>query len=209
MSDSPFVAELRRVGVVAVIRAASADAAVELAQALVAGGVTGIEITYSTPDCARAITRCRALLPAACVGVGTVLTVDQLAAAVDAGARFAVSPHTDEHLLADAARRGIPFLPGAITPTEIVRAHQLGAAVVKLFPGSIGGPDYLKAVRAPLPHIPIMPTGGVGEDNLAAWLAAGAVAVGMGGRLVAGTPAQVEAAARAVRAKLEAARASR
>lgn len=209
MSESPFVAELRRVGVVAVIRAASADAAVALAEALVAGGITGIEITYSTPNCTDAIRRCRSALPTACVGVGTVLTLDQLGAAIDAGARFAVSPHTDERLLANAARRGLPFLPGAVTPTEIVRAHQLGAAVVKLFPGSIGGPDYLKAVRAPLPHIPIMPTGGVGEDNLAAWFAAGAVAVGMGGKLASGTPDAVAAAARAVRAQLEAVRASR
>jgi 2-dehydro-3-deoxyphosphogluconate aldolase/(4S)-4-hydroxy-2-oxoglutarate aldolase len=119
-----------------------------------------------------------------------------------------VSPHTDEALLAAAKERQVPFLPGALTPTEVVRAFRAGAACVKLFPGSAVGPGYLKALRGPLPHIPLMPTGGVDEKNLAEWLAAGAVAVGMGGNLATGGPEQIEAAARRVAARLGEARAA-
>lgn len=203
-----FLDLLKRVGVVAVIRGGSADEAVAMAEALVRGGVLGIEITFSTPDCCRAIAHARATLPAeAAVGVGTVRTTTQLADAVAAGAAYAVSPHCDPLLLAEARRLGIPMLPGAITPTEIVAAWNAGAACIKLFPGSLVGVEYVKALRAPLPDIPLMPTGGVTPDNLAEWFAAGVVAVGMGGNLAKGTPAQIEAAARDVSTRLAAIRA--
>lgn len=208
ISEQPsFLEALRAVGVVAVIRAASVDAALAMSHALVRGGVLGIEITFSTPGAAAAIARARRELPAALVGAGTVLDRDELAAACDAGATFLVSPHFDAELVSAARERGAPFLPGALTPTEIVRAHRAGAACVKLFPGSAVGPAYLKALRGPLPHIPLMPTGGVDENNLGEWLAAGAVAVGMGGKLAQGTPGEVEDAARRVRQKLDAVRA--
>ena len=203
MSDPAFLARLRAVGVVAVIRGASAAEAVAMSRALIAGGVLGIEITYSTPDCCRAIAEVLREAPAtAAVGVGTVRTIDQLRAAHAVGAAYAVSPHTDPALLAEAGMLGMPFLPGAVTPTEVVTAWNLGAACIKLFPGSLVGPDYLKALKAPLPDIPIMPTGGVALDNLHEWFTAGAVAVGMGGALAKGTPAQIEAAARATAARL-------
>lgn len=198
-----FLTTLRETGVVAVIRGASADEAVAMAEALVRGGVLGIEITYSTPSCCSAIRRARAALPPqAMVGVGTVLSVEQLEMAAEAGATYAVSPHTDEAILARAQQLAVPMLPGAITPTEIVRAHALGATAVKLFPGSMVGPDYVKAIKGPLPHIPLMPTGGVSLENMHEWFAAGVVAVGMGGNLAKGTPAQIEAAARAVATRL-------
>ena len=199
---SDFLDRLRATRVVAVIRAASADAALGLARALVRGGVTGIEITFSTPGAADAIRRARRELPDALLGAGTVLTEAELVAACDAGTSFLVSPHFDPALVAAARARGVPFLPGALTPTEIVRAWQGGATCVKLFPGSAVGPGYLRAIRGPLPEIPIMPTGGVDLDNLRDWLSAGAVAVGMGGKLAAGTPEEVEAAARAVMGRL-------
>jgi 2-dehydro-3-deoxyphosphogluconate aldolase/(4S)-4-hydroxy-2-oxoglutarate aldolase len=205
-ATTPFVTRLAEVGVVAVIRAASIDAALGVSHALVRGGVTGIEITFSTPGAAEAIARARRELPDAFVGAGTVLDQASLGAACDAGASFLVSPHTDEALIAAARERGVPFLPGALTPTEIVRAWQLGAACVKVFPGSAVGPGYLKALQGPLPHIALMPTGGVDEKNLGAWLAAGAVAVGMGGALATGTPDAIEAAARGASAALRAAR---
>jgi 2-dehydro-3-deoxyphosphogluconate aldolase/(4S)-4-hydroxy-2-oxoglutarate aldolase len=206
-AKSPFLTRLSEVGVVAVIRAASIDAALAVSHALVRGGVTGIEITFSTPGAAEAIARARKELPAALVGAGTVLDAASLAAACDAGASFLVSPHTDEALLAAARERGVPYLPGALTPTEIVRAWQLGATCVKVFPGSAVGPGYLKAIKAPLPDIALMPTGGVDEKNLGEWLKAGAVAVGMGGSLATGTPDAIEAAARRASAALLAARA--
>jgi 2-dehydro-3-deoxyphosphogluconate aldolase/(4S)-4-hydroxy-2-oxoglutarate aldolase len=204
---SQFIERLRQTGVVAVIRAASVQAAVEISRALVRGGVTGIEITFSTPGAAEAIAQVRAELPSALVGAGTVLTLEELQAACRAGATFLVSPHTDEALLAAAKEQKVPFLPGALTPTEVVRAFAAGAACVKLFPGSAVGPGYLKALRGPLPHIPLMPTGGVDEKNLPEWLAAGAVAVGMGGNLATGAPEQIEAAARRITVRLGEARA--
>lgn len=210
MNDPAFIETLRKVGVVAVIRGASADEAVAMSEALLRGGVMGIEITYSTPDCCGAIRRVKANAPAgAAIGVGTVTTIGQLDDAAAAGASYAVSPHTDPEILKASKHVGIPMLPGAITPTEIVAAWKLGAACVKLFPGSMVGPDYVKAIRAPLPHIPLMPTGGVSFENMAEWFAAGVVAVGMGGNLAKGTPAQIEAAARAVSGRLAEIRAAR
>lgn len=206
---TPFVTQLSTVGVVAVIRSPSVDAALECTRALVRGGVTGIEITFSTPGAAVAIAAARREHPNALVGAGTVLDRASLDAACDAGASFLVSPHTDEELLEAARARGVPFLAGALTPTEVVRAHRAGAACVKLFPGSAVGPSYVKALRGPLPHIPLMPTGGVDEKNLGEWFAAGVVAVGMGGSLATGTPAEVEAAARRVSTALAAVRAAR
>ena len=203
---SPFVTQLAATGVVAVIRSPSVDAALACTRALVRGGVTGIELTFSTPGAAEAIAKARAEHPSALIGAGTVLDRASLDAACDAGAAFLVSPHTDEALLDAARERDVPFLPGALTPTEVVRAHRAGAACVKLFPGSAVGPGYVKALRGPLPHIPLMPTGGVDEKNLGEWFAAGVVAVGMGGSLATGTPEAVEAAARRVSAALAAVR---
>jgi 2-dehydro-3-deoxyphosphogluconate aldolase / (4S)-4-hydroxy-2-oxoglutarate aldolase len=200
--DTPFLARLRQLGVVAVIRGKSADEAVAMSHALIAGGVLGVEITYSTPDCAAAIARVVREAPTASVGVGTVRTLAELDAAHQAGATYAVSPHTDLALIARARAIGIPILPGALTPTEIVTAWQAGAACIKLFPGSLVGVDYVKALRGPLPDIPLMVTGGVTTDNLPEWFAAGVVAVGMGGDLARGTPAQITAAARTVIARL-------
>ena len=195
-----FIDTLKATGVVAVIRGSSADEAVAMSEALLRGGVTGIEITYSTPDCCAAIQRVAATASetGAVVGVGTVRSVDQLLAARDAGATFAVSPHFDRAIVSRAVQENIPMLPGAITPTEVVTAFDAGATVIKIFPGSLVGPSYLKALRGPLPDIPLMPTGGVSVENMGEWFEAGAVAVGMGGKLASGTPATIEAAAAAV-----------
>jgi 2-dehydro-3-deoxyphosphogluconate aldolase / (4S)-4-hydroxy-2-oxoglutarate aldolase len=203
-----FLEQLSAVGVVAVIRAPSADAAVATSGALVRGGVLGIEITFSTPGASDAIARARKELPGALVGAGTVLELAELDAAVRAGASFLVSPHFDEGLVVAARERGVPFLAGALTPTEVVRAWRAGVSCVKLFPGSVVGPSYVKALRGPLPHVPLMPTGGVDEANLGEWLAAGAVAVGMGGALATGSLEAIEAAARRVSAALQKARAT-
>jgi 2-dehydro-3-deoxyphosphogluconate aldolase/(4S)-4-hydroxy-2-oxoglutarate aldolase len=199
-----FLTTLKRIGVVAVIRGNSAEHAVAVAGALMRGGVWGIEITYSTPDCCKAIAQVVAQAPeTAAIGVGTVLTLEQLSAAQSAGAQYAVSPHFDPALVAEASKRRLPMLPGAITPTEIVAAWQAGATCIKLFPGSLVGVDYVKALKGPLPHIPLMPTGGVSLDNLPDWFAAGVVAVGMGGKLASGSLSDIEEAARAVRARLD------
>ena len=194
----PFLKSLNEAAVVAVIRAPSADAAVAMSHALVRGGVTGVEVTFTTPGAADAIARVRKELPNALVGAGTVLAAAELGAACDAGAKFLVSPHFDPELLEQARARGVPYLPGALTPTEIVRAWKAGAACVKLFPGSAVGPGYVKAIRGPLPDVPLMPTGGVDEKNLVEWLKAGVIAVGMGGALATGTSEEIEAASRRI-----------
>ncbi len=202
-------AELRQAGVVAVLRAPSAAIAIEAVDALVAGGIRGIEITFSTPDAAQAIREIsrrhgdRILL-----GAGTVFTPLQARDAVAAGARFLVSPGTDAVLAEAMLATGALVCLGALTPTEVMAATRLGAHVVKIFPASLGGPAYLKALRGPFPEVPFMPTGGVNADNLGAWLAAGAIAVGAGSEIAPPDALSgrrwdlIEAAARAFAAAL-------
>jgi 2-dehydro-3-deoxyphosphogluconate aldolase/(4S)-4-hydroxy-2-oxoglutarate aldolase len=181
---SPPVEALRRAGVVAVIRALSADAAVRAVAALVAGGIRGIEIAYSTPDAAQVIAELdRRHGLSIFLGAGTVLTAAQAVEARQAGARFLVSPGTDQQLAPAMLATGAAVFLGALTPTEVMAAIRLGAQAVKIFPASLGGPAYLRALRGPFPDVALMPTGGVNADNLADWFDAGAVAVGAGSEL--------------------------
>jgi 2-dehydro-3-deoxyphosphogluconate aldolase/(4S)-4-hydroxy-2-oxoglutarate aldolase len=204
-----FIDDLKRLGIVAIIRAPSADSAVATAGALFRGGVLALEVTYSTPDCCSAIKRICAEAPkGAAIGVGTVRTVAEMETAVAAGATYAVSPHVDVGLIAAAQRLKIASLPGAFTATEAMTAWKAGATCVKLFPAVQAGPEYLRALRAPLSDIPFMPTGGVALENIAEWFAAGAVAVGLS-KLTMGTPAQVEEASRSVTARFAAIRSGR
>ncbi len=183
VTTSPLAA-IEDAGVLAVIRAPSLTAAQRTVAALVAGGVTGIEITYSTPDAATAIARLsdewgsRILL-----GAGTVLTAVQVTEAVDAGAAFLVSPGHAPALTADLVATGLPALVGALTPSEVMAAVAAGATAVKIFPASLGGVAHLKALRGPFPDVPLMPTGGVTAANLGTWMHAGAIAVGAGSDL--------------------------
>jgi len=191
MTDHPFelpaadsLAALRAATVVAVLRAPSAAAGIRATDALVAGGVTGIEITYSTPDAAAVLREVRRRHgPGVYLGAGTVLTAAQADEAVDAGAEFLVSPGTAPALTRAMLSTGLTVLSGALTPSEVIAAVSLGVHVVKLFPASLGGPAFLRALRGPFPHVSFVPTGGVTADNLGEWLAAGAVAVGAGGEL--------------------------
>ncbi|WP_353808094.1 bifunctional 4-hydroxy-2-oxoglutarate aldolase/2-dehydro-3-deoxy-phosphogluconate aldolase [Agromyces sp. SYSU T00194] len=179
---------VRDAGVLAVLRAPSPDSALAVVDALVAGGVTGIEVTFSTPDAPGVIAAVRERHgDDVLVGAGTVTTVEHARSAAAAGAQFLVSPGTLPDLTAAMLDTGLVTMTGALTPTEVMVAHGLGSHVVKVFPASLGGPSYLSALRAPLPDVPLMPTGGVTPDNVAAWYAAGAVAVGAGGDLVPGS----------------------
>lgn len=177
----------RSTGVLAVLRAPSPELALEASEAIIRGGVTGIEVTFSTPDAPAVI---RELIArhgdAAHIGAGTVTTVDQAEAAADAGAEFLVSPGTLPALTPAMLDTGRVVMTGAMTPTEVMGALELGVDVVKIFPASLGGPSYLGALRGPFPDAPLMPTGGVTPDNLADWFRAGAVAVGAGGDLANG-----------------------
>lgn len=193
-------------GVLAVIRAADADGAVRAGRALAAGGVRALEVAFTTPDACEAITEL-AHDADLLVGAGTVLTGAQATAAIEAGARFLVSPGLVESALEAGEEAGVLAIPGALSPTEVIAAAQR-APVVKLFPASLGGPDYLRALLAPLPGLRIIPTGGVSADTVGQWRTAGAFALGAGSDLcpaaaiAAGDGATLTAAARRYRAAL-------
>jgi 2-dehydro-3-deoxyphosphogluconate aldolase/(4S)-4-hydroxy-2-oxoglutarate aldolase len=152
---------------------------------LVSAGIRCLEVTTNTPGAFEAVAAARQRHGDAVeLGVGTVLTADQVAAASAAGAGFIVSPHTDPALGAAAGDRGLGWYPGAFTATEVLAAWQHGATAVKLFPASLGGPKYLRELRGPIDDVPILPTGGVTVESVPEYLAAGAIAVGMGGPLL-------------------------
>jgi 2-dehydro-3-deoxyphosphogluconate aldolase/(4S)-4-hydroxy-2-oxoglutarate aldolase len=148
-----------------------------------------VEVTMDAADAIHNIQRLRAL--GVTVGAGTVLTKDEAHAAIEAGATFLVSPLLDESLVSWVANEGVPMLAGAITPTEISRAWNAGAAAVKIFPASVAGPSLIRELRGPLGHIPLMPTGGIDASNAPQFLEAGAVAVGVGGWLTSGSPSLI------------------
>jgi 2-dehydro-3-deoxyphosphogluconate aldolase/(4S)-4-hydroxy-2-oxoglutarate aldolase len=171
-----------RSGIVAILRAETSDSFAAVADVLVDAGVTALEVTLTSRGAIEAIAGLRRQLPAGvAVGAGTVLTADDAKASIDAGAEFLVSPVIDPGLVAAA---GVPFYPGAFTPTEIYTAAQAGAPLVKLFPAGGLGPRYLRDLRGPLPAARIMPTGGVKLEDVADWLMAGAAAVGLGSPLI-------------------------
>lgn len=190
--------------VVAIVRLDDYDRAVEVARALVAGGVNVLEFTLTGKGALEAIGAVRSELgAAACVGVGSVLHAEQAQAAIDAGAEFVVTPAVRKPVIAACVNRDTLVLSGGLTPTELLEAYEAGSALVKLFPAQAFGPRYLKDVLAPLPFLKLVPTGGVSAENARDYLAAGAVALGIGGNLVpkkavaSGDFAQITAAAQA------------
>jgi 2-dehydro-3-deoxyphosphogluconate aldolase/(4S)-4-hydroxy-2-oxoglutarate aldolase len=177
---------LQDTGLVAILRGRSGDRLTAVCESLLEAGVRCLEITMNTPGALAAVRRLATNgTPGVEVGVGTVRCVDEVDAAADAGASFVVAPNTSPAVGERAAERGLGWFPGALTPTEIATAWDLGATAVKVFPaGSAGGPRYLREVRAPLDDILLVPTGGVGVADVPGYLQAGAIAVGMGGPLV-------------------------
>jgi 2-dehydro-3-deoxyphosphogluconate aldolase/(4S)-4-hydroxy-2-oxoglutarate aldolase len=172
-------------GIVAVIRADSGDRLGDVAEALLAGGVEVMEVTFTVPRALRILEQVadrigdRVLL-----GAGTVLDTETGRAALLAGAEFIVSPATNPGLIQLCRRYDKPVLPGALTPTEVVTAWECGADIVKIFPADVGGPSYIKALHGPLPQVRLLPTGGVNLETAAAFLKAGACALGVGGSMV-------------------------
>ncbi len=171
--------------VVAILRGRGGAGIPDAARTLVDNGVRVVEVALTTPGALGALeTLCSAAPQEAAIGAGTVLTAQAARDAVQAGACYLVTPAVLPDVIAAAADLGVPVLAGAFTPTEILSAHRAGAQLVKLFPAATGGPAYLKAVRDPLPHIPLVPTGGIAVDEVPRYLAAGATAVGLGGQLI-------------------------
>ena len=173
------------VGLVPVVRAKTSEVLAGVAKALLLGGVPVVEVTMTVPGAIDGIRRLAAEWGDRMrIGVGSVTLSEQAEAAIAAGAEFVVSPVTVPEVIEAAHRHDKVAIPGAFTPTEIYRAWQLGADVVKVFPATVGGPGYLKAVRAPMPHLSLMPTGGVDLETVGAFLKAGAVTLGVGTALV-------------------------
>ena len=179
--------------IVAVVRLERYDQAVPVAEALLEGGISAIEFTLTGSGALEAIVGARtALGTVAHIGVGTVLAPDAAKAAISAGAQFVVTPAVRPAVIATCRAHGVPILCGALTPTEVLAAHEAGADAIKIFPARAVGPHYLRDLLAPLPGLLLVPTGGIDAGNARAFLDAGAVAVGIGGSLVS-----AEAVARA------------
>lgn len=193
------VDRIRQIGIIPVVRATSSDEALAAVEAIRAGGISVLEITMTVPGAVKIIkTLTRQLGDEALIGAGTVLDADGARECVDAGARFIVSPALDVETIETCRALEVPIFPGALTPTEVLTAWKAGAAAVKVFPANaVGGASYLKSLKAPLPQIELIPTGGVSLDNIGEFIRAGALAVGVGADLVKGEAAAITAKARA------------
>lgn len=187
MKRSSLVKRLVSQGVIAVVRAKDCDEAENIVNALVLGGVKGIEVTFTIPQAQNVLSNLSKIYTddeSVIIGAGTVLDEVTARIAILSGAKFIVSPCFDQNIAKLCNLYQIPYLPGCETITEMKQALEYGCDIVKLFPGSVFGPSYIKAIKAPLPHIEIMPTGGVNIDNMKEWFDNGAICVGAGGNLV-------------------------
>ena len=194
MKSEEVLAALKKHVVIPVIAIESADDALPLADALIEGGLPMAEITFRTAAAAAVISRIAKERPQMVIGAGTILTKDNLAAAIDAGARFGVAPGLNPDILSEANRRGLPFVPGVVTPSEVEQALGLGATLLKFFPAEAsGGVAMIKALAGPYGHtgVKFVPTGGVSAANLADYLAVSAVAC-VGGTWIASKEAIAE-----------------
>jgi len=180
-SGSRLTAALDAFPVIGILRGCPPEHVLPIAAGAAKGGLTVIEVTLDSPEPMRGIEEITSSIPGLVVGAGTVHGPDEALAAAEAGAAFIVSPHTDTETMAACREAGLPALPGAATPSEIVRAVDLGAFAVKVFPAAqLGGPGFLKAVMAPLGRPRLVPTGGVDMGNASGYLRVGAIAVGLG-----------------------------
>lgn len=199
--------------IIAIVRGIPSDQIVDLARALAEGGVSCIEVTFDQTSPEDTLASLRAIKSelgdVICLGAGTVMTVEQVERAAQAGAEYMISPNVDEAVIRATKALGKISIPGAMTPTETAFAYQCGADIVKLFPAGLLGPAYIKAVKAPLKHIPVSAVGNITIENCADFIQAGAVGVGVGGNLVSallvneGCFSQITATARAYREKLK------
>lgn len=175
-------------GIVAVVRAETSEQGANIAKACIEGGIDTVEITFTVPAAHKVIEGLRNALSQEelLIGAGTVLDAETTRIAILAGAQYIVSPGFDLDSAKLCNRYQIPYMPGCMTPTEIIRALEAGADIIKVFPGNAFGPSIIKAIKGPLPQAPLMPTGGVSLENVDEWIKNGCVAVGVGGQLTAG-----------------------
>lgn len=185
MNRSEIVCQLQDNAAIAVLRLPNPDQAIAITEALLEGGVRSIEITLSTPNTFEVINAIAShFKDDILVGVGSVTNTDQTKNAIDAGAKYIVSPIFKAEIIAEAHRYDVAAIPGGFTPTEIQLAYEAGADIVKVFPADVLGMPFFKGIKAPLPHLKLIPTGGVSLTNAGEWLNAGACAVGLGSALL-------------------------
>jgi 2-dehydro-3-deoxyphosphogluconate aldolase/(4S)-4-hydroxy-2-oxoglutarate aldolase len=185
MEKEEIVKSLIDCGAIAVIRLADPDKLIKVAQSIYEGGVLGIEITMTVPDAINVIKKASAELGNYMnIGVGTVLDAVTAQKAIDAGAKYVVSPVFKQEIIDAAHKNNIPVMPGALTPTEAQTAFEAGADIIKIFPADVVGMAFFKGILAPMPYLKLMPTGGVSLTNAGEWLKAGACAVGVGSALL-------------------------
>jgi 2-dehydro-3-deoxyphosphogluconate aldolase/(4S)-4-hydroxy-2-oxoglutarate aldolase len=210
MTKEQIARRIVEVGIIPVVRASSPELAINAARAVCAGGIPIIELTMTVPGALEVIRELkRSMDGSMLIGAGTVLDAKTAARCLEAGAQFLVSPGFDRGTIRFARREGTLILAGALTPTEVITAWNAGADFVKIFPcGNVGGPSYIRALKAALPKIPMVPTGGVNKATAAEFLQAGACAIGVGGELVSGSPQAITEAARQYMAIVRAARSS-
>jgi 2-dehydro-3-deoxyphosphogluconate aldolase / (4S)-4-hydroxy-2-oxoglutarate aldolase len=184
LTPSAWLEQLHQHRAIAVIRTDDLARGLKMAQVVAAGGMRLIEVTWNSTNPAQLITQLREHLPECHIGVGTILAPDELRQAIAAGAEYAFMPYCDRAVMDYALHREIPIIPGALTPTEIMTAWQMGASCIKVFPvQALGGPTYIKSLRDPLGDLPLIPTGGVTVENARSLVDAGAIAVGLAGNL--------------------------
>jgi 2-dehydro-3-deoxyphosphogluconate aldolase/(4S)-4-hydroxy-2-oxoglutarate aldolase len=184
MSGQSWLSQLKQQKVIAVIRASEVSLTRQLALAVASGGMQLIEITWNSAGASELIAQLRVELPKCTIGTGTLLNLQQMREAIAAGAQFLFTPHVDPVMIKAAVDIGVPIIPGALSPTEMVTAWSSGASCVKVFPvEAVGGVRYIKSLRGPLGHIPLIPTGGVTLENAKEFLQAGAAAVGLSSQL--------------------------
>jgi 2-dehydro-3-deoxyphosphogluconate aldolase/(4S)-4-hydroxy-2-oxoglutarate aldolase len=186
MTKAEITKKIVDIGIVPVVRAASAAQAIAAAEAVCAGGISVVEVTMTVPGAVEVIAQLvKTMGSAVLVGAGTVLDAGSARRCLDAGAQFLVSPGFDLETVKFANSQGVPMIAGALTPTEVITAWNAGSDLVKIFPcGNVGGAKYIKALKGPLPQIPMIPTGGVNLTTAAEFIQAGSAAVGVGGELI-------------------------
>ncbi|MBW4635590.1 MAG: bifunctional 4-hydroxy-2-oxoglutarate aldolase/2-dehydro-3-deoxy-phosphogluconate aldolase [Iphinoe sp. HA4291-MV1] len=184
MSGQAWLSQIKQHKVIAVVRAPEVSLTRQMALAIASGGIQLIEITWNSAGATELIAQLRVELPNCTIGTGTLLNLQQMQEAIAAGAQFLFTPHIDSVMIRAAVDIGIPIIPGALSPTEIVTAWSSGASCVKVFPvEAVGGVNYIRSLRGPLGHIPLIPTGGVTLENAKEFLQAGAIAVGLSSQL--------------------------
>lgn len=184
MSGQAWLSQLKQHKVIAVVRAPEVSLTRQMALAVASGGIQLIEITWNSAGATELIAQLKTELPDCTIGTGTLLNLQQMQEAIAAGAQFLFTPHVDSRMIQAAVDIGVAIIPGALSPTEIVTAWSNGATCVKVFPvEAVGGVSYIRSLRGPLGHIPLIPTGGVTLENAKEFLQAGAIAVGLSSQL--------------------------